>query len=118
MVKNLGGKKVWRKGCCKGLVKKILPNIDLHCQSSINSKTKLNKVIPNIKEHNKTNLRCTVESIIHGYHKYMSKLSLESKLDLLKYLYAKQIKTHLTLLCALHVTKTGKLAKNTLANWK
>jgi len=23
MVKNFGGKKVWQKGCCKGLVKKL-----------------------------------------------------------------------------------------------
>jgi len=28
---------------------------------------------------------CTVESMIHGYHKYIGKLSLESELDLLKY---------------------------------
>jgi len=27
--------------------------------------------------------RCTVESMIHGYHEYVSKLSLESELDLL-----------------------------------
>jgi len=29
--------------------------------------------------------RCTVGSMIHGYHEYMLKLSLESELDLLKY---------------------------------
>jgi len=30
-------------------------NVDLHCQSSINSKTKPNKSIPNIDEYNKMN---------------------------------------------------------------
>jgi len=32
-VKNFGGKEVWQKGCCKGLVKKTLANVDLHHQS-------------------------------------------------------------------------------------
>jgi len=58
--------------------------------------------------------RCTVESMIHGYYQYISKLSFESELDLLKcckyrypYLdpYAKQIKANFTLLRAPHVTK-------------
>jgi len=40
MVKNFGGKKVWQKGCCKGLVKKTLVNVDLHYQSTINSNMK------------------------------------------------------------------------------
>jgi len=26
-----------------------------------------------------------IESMVHGYHKYINKLSLESELDLLKY---------------------------------
>ena len=77
MVKKFGEKaaaKDWRK---------TLANVDLHHQSSIISKTKLNKAIPNIDEHNKTNsvffriclvprasgvflmmVRCTVESMI------------------------------------------------------
>jgi len=80
-------------------------------QSLINNKTKLNEAIPNNDEHNKMNsvfsricvvphasivlfdddegyvyiLSMTVESMIHNYHYYISKLSLESKLDLLKY---------------------------------
>jgi len=35
MVKTFGSKKLWQKGCCKGLVKKALVNVDLHCQSPI-----------------------------------------------------------------------------------
>jgi len=65
---------------------------------------------------------CTVESMIRGYHKYtyeqtIGKLLFESELDLLKYCnpypnpYVKQIKVYLTLLCTLHVTKTGNLLK-------
>jgi len=69
--------------------------------SLINSKTKPNEAIPNIDEHNKTNSvfsiclmprassvlfndgeAWTVQSIIRGYHEYISKLSLESELDL------------------------------------
>jgi len=37
MIKNFGGKKVWQKGCCKGLAKKTLANVDLHRQSLINN---------------------------------------------------------------------------------
>jgi len=85
-------------------VKKTLVNVNLHCQSLINSKTKPNKSIPNINEHNKMNsvffriflchvlvvccsmmARCTVEPMICDYHEYISKLLLESELDLLKY---------------------------------
>jgi len=40
--KNFGGKKIWRKGYYKGLAKTLV-NVDLHCQSSINRKTKLNE---------------------------------------------------------------------------
>jgi len=36
MVKNFGSKKVWQKGCCKGLAKKTLANVDLRRQSPIN----------------------------------------------------------------------------------
>jgi len=32
VVKNFGGKKLWLKGCCKELAKKILVNVDLHRQ--------------------------------------------------------------------------------------
>jgi len=42
---DVGSKKVWQKGCCKGLAKKTLASVDLHCQSSINSKMKLNEAI-------------------------------------------------------------------------
>jgi len=52
MVKNFGGKKLQLKDCFKGLAK-TLANVDLHCQSSINNKTKLNEAISNINEHNK-----------------------------------------------------------------
>ena len=64
----------------------------------------------------------SVESMIHGYHEYISKLSLVSKLDLLKYcnvdtltsiLMQNKLK-HTSHCCTPHVTKTGKLAKN----WK
>jgi len=90
--------------------------------SLINSKTKPNEAIPNTDEHNKTNFifsiciichvqvacclmiaRWTVQSIIRGYHEYISKLSsLESKLVLKIAMhpfldpYAKHIKVHLT----------------------
>jgi len=47
MIKNFGSKKFWQKGCCKELAKKTLANVDLHCQSTINSKMKPNKAIPN-----------------------------------------------------------------------
>jgi len=93
MVKNFGSKKLWQKGCCKGLVKKPLANVDLHRQSLINSKTKPNEAIPNINVHNKKHsifsriclvphassmlfddgegyvymLYLTVESMIHAY---------------------------------------------------
>jgi len=105
-VKSFGGKKVWWKDCYKGLVKKLwwmLTCINNH-QSSINGKTKPNKLIPNINEHNKINsifsefvlchmlvahvacrsmmARHTVESMVCGYHEYISKLLLESELDL------------------------------------
>jgi len=40
MVKNFGGKKVWRKGCFVRFGEKTLANVDLHRQSKINSKTK------------------------------------------------------------------------------
>jgi len=48
--KNFGGKKLGQKSCCKGLAKKTLVNVDLHCQSSINGKMKPNEAIPNIDE--------------------------------------------------------------------
>jgi len=35
MVKKFGGKKVWQKGCYKGLVEKTWANVDLHRQSPI-----------------------------------------------------------------------------------
>jgi len=56
-VKNFGGKKVWWKGCCKGLAKKLWQMLTCIADrpSSINSKTKLNESIPNINEHNKMN---------------------------------------------------------------
>jgi len=90
----------------QGIGEKTLANVDLNCQSSINSKMKLNKSIPNINEHTVIKrtpyfsgfalchmlvachlmmARCTVESMIHGHHEYISKLSLENELDLLKY---------------------------------
>jgi len=49
MVKNFGDKKVWQKGCCNGLAKKLwqmLTYIANH-QSTINSETKPSKEIPN-----------------------------------------------------------------------
>jgi len=111
----LYGKKLWQKSRCKALAKilwRMLTYIAIR-QSSINNNTKPNKAIPNINEHNKTNsvfssiclvphassmlfddgeryvyiyvLSMTVESMICGYHKYISELLLESELDLLKY---------------------------------
>jgi len=70
-----------------------------------NHRLTVNESIPNIDKHNKTNFiffriclalralvvcclmmaRCSVDSMILGYHEYISKLSLESELDLLKY---------------------------------
>jgi len=35
MVKNFGGKKVWRKGCSARIGEKTLANVDLHRQSPI-----------------------------------------------------------------------------------
>jgi len=35
-VKNFGSKKVWQKGCCKGLVNKNLVNVDLHASPIAN----------------------------------------------------------------------------------
>jgi len=35
MVKNFGGKKVWRKGCFVRIGEKTLANVDLHRQSPI-----------------------------------------------------------------------------------
>jgi len=64
--------------------------------------------------------RCTVESMICGYHEYISKLLLESELNLLKYcnidiltsiLMQDKNKVHFTLLVVPHVTKNEKLAK-------
>jgi len=126
MVKN------WQKGSCKGLVKKT----NCNHQSSISNKTKPKKQFQTFYEHNKWTpyftgfvlchmlvacclmmVRCTVESTIRDYHKYISKISLESELDLLKYcnidmltLIIMQNKfkrswMQLTLLCAPHVTK-------------
>jgi len=99
---------------------------------------KPNEDISNIDEHNKTNsvfsriflvprtssmlfdevkgyvhiLSMTVESMIRGYHDNISKLLLESELDILKYCniniltsICMQNKVHLTLLCLPHVTK-------------
>jgi len=79
-----------------------------NCQSSINSKTKLNEVISNIDEHDKMNsvfsricfapcassvlfddgeVHCRVydQCLSQMYKQTISKLSLESELDLLKY---------------------------------
>jgi len=67
--------------------------------------------------------RCTVESMIRSYHEYISKLSLESELDLLKYcdidfltsiLTQNKLK-HTSRCCAPHVTKMGNWQKK-LAN--
>jgi len=82
-------KKLWRMLTC-------IANF----QSLINSKMKPNDTIPKINEYNKTNsifslchvlvmcclmmARCTVESMIHGYHQYISKLSFENEPDFLK----------------------------------
>jgi len=63
--------------------------------------------------------RHTVESMIHDYHEYISKLSLESELDLLKYcnidiltsiLTQNKLK-HTSHHWVPHVTKNRKLAK-------
>jgi len=43
----LAVKKFGEKAALQGLVKKTLANVDLHCQSKSNSKTKPNKAIPN-----------------------------------------------------------------------
>jgi len=90
-VKKLLVVKKLAKRLLQRIGKKTLANVDLHAnrQLSINSKTKPNESIPNIDEHNKTNsaffriclrhvlvvccsmmARCTVKSMIHGYHKY------------------------------------------------
>ena len=78
-------------------MKKKLANVDLHHQSLINSKTKPNDAIPSTLYFPRFVLchvlvvccllmaRCTIESMIHGYHQYISKLLFQSKLDLLKY---------------------------------
>jgi len=54
MVKNFGGKKF---AAAKDWQKKLWQMLTCiaNCQSSINSKTKPNKAIPNINEYNKTN---------------------------------------------------------------
>jgi len=107
MVKNFGSKKLRQKGYCKGLVKKTLVNVVTYIanhQWLINSKTK-----PTKQFQTSMNIIiqtpyfpgfvlchmviaccliiawCTVEFMIHGYHKYISKLLLESGLELLKY---------------------------------
>jgi len=88
--------------------------------------------LPNIDEHNKANSvfsriclvprasgvlfddeKHTVESMIHGHHEYISKLLLESELDLLKCynidvltsILTQTIEAQLTLLRTPHVTK-------------
>jgi len=55
MVKNFGSKKVWQKGCCKGLAKKLwqMMTYITNYQPSINSKTNP-KQFSNIDEYNKT----------------------------------------------------------------
>jgi len=47
-IKNFGDKKVHQKGCCRGLAKKNLANVDLHRQSSINGKTEQFQTLMNI----------------------------------------------------------------------
>jgi len=68
-------------------------------------------------------LSMTVESIVHSYQaNYCLKVNWTLKLLQYRYPYldpyAKQIKVHLMLLHVPRVTKTGKLAKKTLTNWK
>jgi len=59
--------------------------------------------------------RWTVESMICGYHEYISKLSLESELDLLKYcnIHILTLILNETIKAQLRASyyKTGKLAK-------
>jgi len=99
-VKNFGGKKVWKR-----LLQRIGEKNFGKCwlrQSSISNKAKLNESIQTSMNIIKQTPYCsgfvlchmlvaccsmmvrhTVESM--NYHKYISKLSLESELDLLKY---------------------------------
>jgi len=102
-VKTLAVKKFGEKAAAKDWQKKLgrmLTCITNH-QSSINSKMEPNESILSIENIIKQTLyfsvchvlvachsmmaRHTVESMICGYHEYISKLLLESELDILKY---------------------------------
>jgi len=109
--KNFGSKKVWQKDCCKGLVNRLLERfgrkklwrmstcIANHWLTIKQSQMKQFQTSMNIIKRTPyfpgfvlchvlvacclVMVRCTVESMICGYHEYISKLSLESELDLL-----------------------------------
>jgi len=124
LLQRIGEKKLWQMLTCI-----------VNRQSSINSKMKPNKSIPNIDEHNKTNsvffriclvprasgvflmmVRCTVESMIWIYKQTIT-WKWTGPLKILQYQYpylnpyTKQIKAYFMLQRAPHITKNGKLVK-------
>jgi len=144
--KNFDDKKVWWIGCCKGLSKKLwwmLTCIANHWLTVKQSRTKLSQTSMSIIKQTLyfpgfvlchmpvvyclMMARCTVESMICGYHEYISKLLIESELDLLKYCNINiltsilmQNKLKCTSCCCVHLMlqKQENWQKRTLVNWK